>query len=249
MKSGMQVAVVVMVLAGLASVAAGQTFPGSTARSPLMVGSVSERFSVGMEYERIKRDVENKFGVESLLEADSLSGYAGYDILPWLTVFLTAGGVQIKSEPWLETDAGLKTSLGLSAYLWEADVLTPVFMAGRLSIKVTAEAGRLESDTSMGEVRWNETLIALPIGYEKFDRYPASSAGVDTSLALYAGPAYSHLKGRVKYPFGGRGIFDGKDDLGFVAGADVFFSPQFSVGLKVLVLGKTSYGGSVRFHF
>ncbi len=250
MKSGIRVALAAVLYAGMVSVAAGRTLPGSTSRSPLVVGSVSERLSVGVEYDRIKREVQEKNGITGLLEADAFSGYAGYDFQPWLTVFLTVGGVEIKSEPWLETDAGLKASLGISAYLWEADLLTPPFMAGRFSIKATAEAGRYESDTGIGEVRWNEVLIALPIGYEKFDRYPASSVGVDTSLALYAGPAYSYLKGVLKEsPSGGRVIFDGKDELGLVAGADVFFSPQFSVGAKVLVFDEVSYGASVRFHF
>ncbi len=239
---------VVVVLTVLVSGTRAGTFPGSTARGPLAVGSVSERLSVGMEYERIKREVDLKGGGDVLIEADSLSGYVGFDVKPWLTVFVTVGGTELKSEPGLDTDAGLKVSGGVSAYLWEADLLTPPFMAGRFSVKATAEVGRFESDTDMGKVYWSEALAALPVGYEKFDRYLTGASGVETSLALYAGPAVSYLRGKAKDALGNID-FEGKETVGLIAGADVYFSPQLSVGAKVLVFDETSYGASLRFHF
>ncbi len=224
------------------------TFPGSTSRSPLMIGDVSDRLSVGIQYDRIKRDIEFKRLPDGLLEADSASGYVGFDVHPWLTAFVTVGGVKLKSEEGIGTDAGLKVSGGVAAYLWESDLLTPAFMAGRLSLKATAELSRFESDTDIGKVEWGEAIVALPFGYEKFDHYPTGATGVETSLALYAGPAVSYMRGTAKMPYANL-HFEGKEMLGLVAGADVYFAAQLSFGARILVFDEVSYGASLRFHF
>jgi len=224
------------------------TFPGATSRTPLVSGRVSDRVSVGIGYDRIERGIDLDRGLESTLEANSVSGYAGLDVLPWLTVFVTAGSVELDSDSGIDTDPGLKISGGLNAYLWEADVLVPAFMAGRLSLKVTAELARFESDTAIGKASWMEAIVALPLGYEKFDSYATGSTGLETSLALYAGPAVSYLDGSLGTPFGDVN-FDGSELVGLVAGMDVYFSPQVSVGAQVTVFDEVSYGASMRFHF
>ena len=225
------------------------TLPASISRAPLAVGRVSERLSIGLCYDRIKRGVDLDGSVSGLLEADSMSVYAGLDVLPWMTLFATVGSAELTSEAGTETDAGLKLSGGASAYLWEADVLTPAFMAGRVTLKASAELSSSESDTELGNVQWIEAVAALPIGYEIFDRYPAGSSGVATSLALYAGPAVSYLSGTAENLSGVDADFDGEDLFGLVTGADVYFAPQISIGAKVMIFDEISYGASFRFHF
>jgi len=224
------------------------TFPSSTSRSPLVVGRVSDRLSIGADYDRIERGIELDIGPDAVLSATSVSVYAGLDALPWLTLFVTAGSVELKSENGINADAGLKVSGGVSAYLWESDVLTPAFMSGRLSLKASAELARFESDTTFGKVSWIEAVAALPIGYEKFDSYPTGSSGLQTSLALYAGPAISYVQGTERTPRGDVD-FDGRQLFGLVAGADVYFSPQFSIGASIAVFDELSYRASTRFHF
>lgn len=243
-------AVAAIVFAQIATGEAG-TFPASISREPLAVGRVSERLSIGVGYDSIKRGLDIKngpAGLGALLEADSLSGYAGFDVLPWLTSFVTVGSVELKSGAGIKTDAKLKISGGVSAYLWEADVLSPGFMAGRVSVKADAELARFESGVENVSVEWFEALAALPIGYELFDRYPSGSSGVATSLALYAGPAISYLSGTAKTSYGDVD-FDGDQQFGMVAGADVYFAPQISIGAKLTIFDELSYGATLRFHF
>jgi hypothetical protein len=122
-------------------------------------------------------------------------------------------------------------------------------MAGRVTLKASAEVSRSESDTDLGSVQWMEVVAALPIGYEIFDRYPTGSSGVATSLALYAGPAVSYLSGTAENLSGVEADFDGEDLFGLVVGADVYFAPQISIGAKIMMFDELSYGASFRFHF
>lgn len=242
------VVTVAVVLCGLAGSVLSATLPSSISREPLTVGRVSDRLSIGVGYERIERGIVLDGGLAAILEADALSGYAGFDVLPWLTVFVTAGSVELEKEEDLDTDAGLKISAGASAYLWEGDVLVPAFMSGRLSIKAMAEVSSFESDTDVGTVDWVEVMAALPIGYEKFDNYPASSSGLQTSLALYAGPAVSSVQGNVGSVTGDKD-FEEDELVGAVVGADVYFAPQVSIGVKAMIFDEISYGATARFHF
>ena len=240
-----------MAVAGMLTVvgnAVAESFPGSISREPLVAGRVSERLTVGVGYERLERGIDFDDLPDAVLEADTISGYVGYDALSWLTIFATAGGSKVDDEIDVETDYGLKLSAGASAYLWEGDVLVPAFMSGRLSIKAMAEISRSESDTDFGRVEWLDVMVALPIGYEKFDRYPVSASGLQTSLALYAGPAFSYLQGKADTLFGDLD-FDASQLIGVVAGADVYFSPSVSIGAKVAAFDEVSYGASARFHF
>ncbi len=239
---------VVIMLTVLTGSLYGGTLPASISREPLMKGTVSGRVSVGVNYSEIERGVKIRQMPDAVLEAKEISVYLGYDLLPWLTGFVTVGGTELKGEADIGSDAGLKLSGGISAYLWEGDLLEPAFMTGRFSIKAMASLSHQESDTDAGTVKWMDVMAALPIGYERFDRYPAGSSGLSTSLALYAGPAVSYWRGSAGTPFGSLN-FTAEEALGLVAGLDVFFAPSLSVGVKVLVFDELSYGASLRFHF
>ncbi len=233
----------------LASAAQAATFPASISREPLMRGNVSDRLSIGLGYDRIKRGVKFSGGLgEATVDADSITGYVGYNMQPWLTAFVTAGGSSLRGE-WESSDYGLRLSLGMNAYFWEADVLSPDFAAGRVSIKGTVEIARHETRTNAGDSDWVEVIAALPIGYELFDRYPTTKSGVSTSLALYAGPAVSVLDGNLALAPGVKRGFSQDQLFGAVAGADVFFAPSVSLGVSVLIFDEVSTGASLRFHF
>jgi opacity protein-like surface antigen len=229
-----------------ASLSLAASFPTSISREPLNVRHASDRVTVGVNYEEIERGIEFN-DVDHVLKAESLSLYLGYDILPWVTVFGSIGGVELDSVDGVESDSKLKVSVGVSAYVWEADILTPVYMAGRLSLKPTAELSHYESDTIEGDVDWIEAMVALPFGYERFDGYPASPKGIATSLALYVGPAISYIDGTLDTSLGDKG-FEHDDLLGVIAGLDIFLSAGVSLGVEFSVFDETAGTVSLRFH-
>ena len=242
----MRITTLSLIITLQASLSFAASFPMSISRQPLNIRNVSDRVSVGMTYEDIKRDVAFD-GFDAILDAQSFSLYVGYDILPWVTVFGSVGGAEIDGEPGIDTDSKLKVSAGVSAYVWEADILAPVFMAGRLTLKPSAEISRYESDTDVGDVEWIEAVVALPFGYERFDRYPESPNGVATSLAIYAGPAISYIDGTADTILGDED-FEHDELLGLIAGVDIFLSAGVSLGAEFSVFDETSVSASLRFH-
>ena len=226
----------------------GETFPASISRQPLVAGQVPERLTVGFGYERLEREVDYDGLANAILKADTINGYVGYDCLPWLTAFMTLGGSKVADQGDIDADYGMSYSVGASAYLWEGDILVPAYMSGRLSIKAMVDLSRSESDTGIGSVEWMNLFAALPIGYEKFDSYPVSASGLKTSLALYAGPAISFLRGTADTQMG-EVDFNEDRQLGIMAGADVFFSPSVTVGAKITAFDEISYGATARYHF
>jgi hypothetical protein len=241
-----------MVVAGMimAGGAFAATVPGSITREPFVRSNPSDRLSLGFGYDRIKREVQyTGSSANVLLEANSVSGFIGYDAARWLTVFVTGGGTSLQGDRWGARDYALRTSVGLHAYLWEGDVLSPAFAAGRISIKSMLEVVRHTADTSMGQSEWYEYMAAMPFGYEFFDRYPVSKSGLATSLALYVGPAVSYLDGDLAPVRGVKQSFKQEQAFGAIAGVDVYLAPTFSLGVNAQIFDETSIGTSFRFHF
>ncbi len=243
----MKMTVTMLIAAMQASILLGATLPGAITRNPLVRDNPSERLSVGVTYEEIEREVDFDNGPNALLEADSAALYVGYDVLPWLTIFATAGGSQLDGNGIIDTDRKLKASLGVCAYMWEGDVLEPIFMAGRISIKPMAEIARYSSDSEVGDTVWTDASAALLLGYEKFDRYPTSPRGVQTSLALYIGPAVSYVSGEID-TIAGDIDFEQDELFGVMGGVDIFLAPSVSFGVEFSHYGDATIGASLRFH-
>lgn len=221
------------------------TFPAGSSRQPLVQGSLPQRLSIGIDYDVMERDVDIKNGGKGTLEADRINAYVGFDALPWLTTFVTVGGVEVDG-PLSKT--GLAVSVGLGAYLWEADIVTPSFMAGRITIKASAELGRYESEVLDNKIRWTEGILALPFGYEKFESQAIGLSTIQTGLALYAGPAVSIIDG--KSGSGASKVDFSEDEVfGVVGGADVYFTRHLSIGVSLRYFDELSYGASLRYHF
>jgi len=222
-------------------------FQTSISRDALNIGIPSDRLTVGMTYEDIKMGVDFDKGPDAILDAASWDVYVGYDVLPWLTVFTTLGASEIDDTDEIDTDAKFKISGGFNAYLWEGDVLEPTYMSGRFTCKAAFELSRYDSDSDIGDVSWIDATFAIPLGYEFFDDYPESSKGINTSLALYIGPAISYVDGTWDTAVGDLD-FEGKDMFGFIGGVDLFLSPTVSLGVAFRHFDETSVGGSLRFH-
>ncbi len=243
----MRVVALSLVVALQASLSMAASFPTSISRTPLNLSAVSDKVSVGVTYEEIERGIDFDDGPDAILKAESASLYVGYDVRPWLTLFGSVGASEVDEDAGVNTDAEIKVSAGLSAYVWEADIVEPDFMSGRLTLKPTLEVSRYSSDSDVGEIVWIDATAALPFGYEKFDRYPPSLRGIATSLAFYVGPAMSYVTGTVDTPLGDVD-FEGDQLFGMIGGVDIYLSAGVSLGVEFSVFDETSIGGSLRFH-
>lgn len=243
----MRVSILALVVVLHAGLSLASVFPTSISREPLNVGIPSERLTVGLTYEDIKKGIDFNKGPDAILEAESLALYIGYDVLPWLTLFTTLGASEIDDTSEIGTDPKFKISGGASAYLWEGDILAPTYMAGRLTLKTSLEVSRYDSDSDVGSVDWIDVTLALPFGYERFDEYSESPRGIDTSLAIYIGPAISYIDGTWDTAVGDFD-FEHKELFGVIGGVDIYISPGVSLGAQFSYFDETTVMGSVRFH-
>ncbi len=208
-----------------------------------------ERWLVGFDVVTIKRGVEfDAYGKQSL-DARYLAGVVGYDVLPWLTPFVTAG----KSKAQLSNMAGYGDqqwafTVGANANVWRTDVVEPEFMAGQLSLKILLEYGRYQSSKDIWEVKWSEWYAAPLLTYEMFAETEAAVQRVPYSLVLAAGPAFSALNGTEKSSVTSMD-FSQKESVGYLLGLDIFIAHNLSVGAQLVFFDHTTVDGSIRYRF
>ena len=242
MKSNWLLTALVIGSAGLASAA---TLGGLGMRDSLTAAEGLERLSVGVDYAQLNRPVSLDQGGTQNLRARIISGQLGFDVLPWLTAFATAG----RSEAKFDAESGyhggqFKWSAGLKANWWHYDIVDPDFLEGRLSFQSTAEFAQYRSGKGSEEIKWNEGYADLTLNYEIFSTKMNDTAQVPYSLVLYGGPALSKVDGSAAGA-------DFSEDrlLGVVGGVDLFISHNLSLGGQVLFFDKSTLSASLRYHF
>jgi hypothetical protein len=232
------------------------TFPGANNRDSLMSAESLGRLSIGVDYEAIKRDIlvgPAGAQIEDLIEARAVDGYLGVDITDWLTPFVTLGASAVLDAGTDEyADYTFKWSAGLNFNIWHYDIVSPDFLAGRLSIETIAEYASYASDDVRFEgdnVEWSDTTVALPFCYELFeDLSPLADKSLRKSLNLYVGPAFSAVDGTF-ISGSNETKFQEDQQFGFMGGGDIFFAEKLSIGAHVRVFGEVSVTGALRFHF
>jgi len=237
-------------LAVLAGSLPAATLPPSISRESFTSSHSLDRLSVGYDYLAVRRNVE--YGAPEVMElwANSHSGYVGYDILPPLTVFITAGTCNAKFDGMADYGSlQPKWSVGLCGNLWEYDIDDPGFMAGRLTIKSFAEFSRFDSDIDgRGDLEWTDLSAALTFGYELFENSMNLRPTETISLNFFLGPMISTVNG--EYESGGEDTdFDEERWFGGVGGLDLYLSHNLCFSAQATVFEKVSVGGSVRYHF
>lgn len=244
--------VTVLALCSLSISASALTLPSAQAPEHAYQSQDLSGWSVGFEYEAIKRSIDlDQSSADLLLEGDAYSLFLGYDLSRHATLFGTIGSSRAKlGEEAVSNDRGFKFSLGIASKLWNYDVLTPRFMAGRLSLRPMAEYAYYSSEEteSADEADWYTIGVALPVGYTMFRETTDLRQVYQTGLDLWVGPAFNYLDGRAKY-LGKSRDFSGTEEFGWVAGLDIYITEQLSIGGHAEIYEEVGGNASLRFIF
>ena len=244
--------VTVFTLCLLSLSASALTLPSAQAPEHAYQSQDLSRWSVGFEYEMIKRGIElDQTSGDTLLEGDAYALFIGYDLSRHTTLFGSLGTSRAElGEEAVSNDRGVKFSAGIANKFWNYDVLTPRFMAGRLSVRPMAEfAYYMSKETeSSSEVDWYTIGAALPVGYTIFREVTDLRQVYQTGLDLWAGPALSYLDGSSTYR-GATRDFTGSQEFGWVAGVDIYITEQLSIGGHAEIYDEVGANASVRFNF
>jgi opacity protein-like surface antigen len=198
------------------------------------------RFSAGIYGGSVDRKVElggNRW--QYSLQSSRLYGYFGYDVTKWANVYAIMGGNQAKLSGRPKTDdqewlygAGLSANL-LSHFFSEPTPMEDVFRINGDIRVISTKANLFPSAVS-----WQEITASLRFSLVNFPR--GSKDYRPEAIALYAGPAFSYIQSSA---------FKAKQELGVVAGMEVFFVDTMSLDLSFEYYDSTSIfaGLNVRF--
>ncbi len=241
-----------LLIMGLSAGAAlAATQPAPMTRQALVTSDGLPRTSVGVGIDLIERGIRPDNRAQGMLEGTAYYGSLGYDLRGWLTLFGTAGIIQLDQFPTsgagTEFDSDLRWSVGLKANLWHLDLKNPEYLRGRVSIGLLGEYTRYRTASGSTDLEWTDTVLMLPVGYE-IPNEPMSFWGVH-SLYLFAGPVWSVIDGTIKPAASARTDFEAADETGAVAGLEIFAAPNLSIGAHGLYLHDLSVTIGLHYHF
>jgi hypothetical protein len=204
--------------------------------------------SAGLFYQLSRRPIETETGFEMELQARTYEAVLGLDVLPWLTLYGSAGGsdARFRDVSYYGQDRFSWTAgFNMNIWQWTGYGEMPVW---RLNFKTRAEAARYESETRSLQMEWTDYSVAFPVGYEViFSRHPESFAELD-HLELFLGPALSYIDGR--YEQGGQSYdFEGKNSLGVTGGVSLFVTKTLFVGASASYFDRFLIRGGVGYSF
>jgi hypothetical protein len=168
------------------------------------------------------QDRDMRFGDDSIvvpLESSKAVIYLGLNLRPWLTLFAGGGGAE-NNLGMVESDSTYVLEAGLLANVIDHDILDPSLFEDRLRLNVGATWSMTKADWYGEDLKWQElnafatiSIVNDTVGNKHFS---------PNSIALYAGPIYSHIVSD---------DLDADQEIGFMAGIEVFVSESISLDL------------------
>ena len=221
------------------SFTAAQAFPTgkSNESSDYLNGTgISHMLSGGIYGGSLERDME--FGSTVLpLETSKAVIYLGMNLRPWLTLFAGVGGADHELGM-AESDSTYVLEAGLLINVIDHVILDPSLFEDRLRINMGATWATTEAEWYGEDVKWQEinafatiSIVNDTTGNKLFN---------PNSIALYAGPVYSYITGD---------DLEADQELGFMAGIEVFVSETISLDLGVRQFDSTGVEGGLNIQF
>ncbi len=236
--------------AGVVSSPVAATEIGDASLGPsLAEGRSVPGLTVGVEKERFYRAVRFSHGPSRKIEAENYAVYLGYPLTPWLRLFGTAGYAQVKRanvNDW--SDGVLRGRGGVGLHLWKQEVPAPEFMAGAISLRAAAEVGFTAYDEGGESCRWQEYGGAVTAHYNILAEQRPGRAALPYSLDVYAGPLVQFIRGR-RHIEGIERTLEENRAAGLAAGANLFLTPNLSLGAHLRLFDSFSWSAGVRYSF
>ncbi len=176
-------------------------------------------------------------------DADTMMLTIGYDVLSPITLLAGIGS----SDPEIgmtDYSSGAAALFGARVRLLDYFVVDPLKISDVYWLRIDSVVHYQRSETDRGnrDLTWDEWRAALTAN---FVSRPMQLRYFD-SVGLYFGPMFSHLTLRETNP---RNRWEGKDNVGFVAG--LFVNPSSHTMLKIELnrFERNSFNLSAVFHF
>ncbi len=200
-----------------------------------------EHWSIGIFGGVGNRGVTLDSGGDATLDITRGMVYVGYDILSWVTPYVTLGVTDSEISNLSSSDDSSSSGAygaGVHLNLLSQEIMDPTLMIDLLRINADIYYNGSETDTASKTIKWGELSTSLTIGLVNDVR--ANKSMFPVSIGLYAGPIYSYYI---------TSEFDAKETVGLLAGLDIFFTKRTSFDINAQLFDETSVSGSLNIRF
>ena len=232
----------VILLAGCCSQALAAPRAGSNYGRDYVVGSSDlGRWSAGAHYNARERNVTvGPMGLAQM-KTYRITTYAGYDLQPWFTAYVSAGQSRTQFNEFGYGDGELDYGGGFFLNLLDHEIPDPALLENRIRISAGSEYNITSAESPCcGDVDWSEFIAFATIAI--VNDIAGNKSILPNSIAFYGGPIYSRVSSD--------DIREASDDrLGFMAGMETFLTKRVSFDVRVENFEHASFSGGVNICF
>lgn len=169
-------------------------------------------------------------------------GFLGYDVVKWMTVYLTAGQSNTKFGNGKTEDPKAAFGGGVQFNFLEVEIPDPRLEQDKLRLNSTIHGIYASSDYQNDTVSWIELYADLTVSLVN-DTFGTSFLSPE-SIALFTGPFYSSL---VASDFNGPS--DNESQFGWTIGGEVFLTKRISFNARFNYADQSGYVAGVNVRF
>lgn len=185
------------------------------------------KWTTGLYYENMRRDVYYQLSAASQMKLTRAMLYVGYDFIPWITTYLTAGSCDTQITG---TEIGDDSSYGFGMHfnLLDHDILDPTLFENAIRINAAWEY-TFNSAQFPNTGSWRELQLSMTVSV--VNDIEGNSLYLPKAIAIYAKPILSDIQ---------FGDMNEEEKMGFGAGLEVFYSERVSFHVGMLSFGGNS---------
>jgi opacity protein-like surface antigen len=236
---------VLLVTGSFSTVAAAPRDVSNRGRDYVVSSASLKWWDFGVSYDYFQRDLTLDPGGDITLKSGKAMAYVGYDLLAWLTPYITGGrsATTMKQGSFSDDGGGeLQYGGGLQFNFLDHEVADPFLLEDRLRLNGNVEYTMTTASTTIHEMDWAEFDASLTLSI--VNDISGNILFVPESIAVFAGPIYASLSSPDIKSSG-----SGKDSFGYTVGIEVFYTPSISFSAQVNEYDRPGYtvGLNVRF--
>lgn len=215
--------------------------PSNEGRDYPAASSALSLWSIGGYFHSDEKDLDLQDRGERTLSSTRAMFYVGYDLLSWLTPYLTIGQSQTEIDSYSSGEEP-QIGLGASVQLLDHEVDDPTLLEDRIRLNGNIEYSWTSAEYMGSTLDWTafDASLTLSVVNDVFGNIRFAP----DSIALFGGPIYSAWFGSdIDGPAHDRNVF------GYCLGLEVFYTPSVSLNFRANILESTGLTAGLNIHF
>jgi len=166
-------------------------------------------------------------------------GYIGYDLLRWMTPYITFGESKTKVGIEEYGDWEPEYGVGVNLFLLDHIIPDPLLMEDRIRINAGCEYTLTETSGPRDDADWGELFAHLTFGL--INDIDGTKVLLPNSIGVYGGVIASMVHGD--------SLIDDGDEVGYTVGVDVYITESISLEASMEVLDEVDFAGGLHVRF